>query len=315
MRYQEGRDLKVLHTLAAPAVARHFYELECREDLYELPNDAHILGEGSNTLFVGELQRPIARLLFCGRSFIEDKDDAVILEAKAGESWRDLVAFSVDKGLKGLESLADIPGSVGAAPVQNIGAYGASCADCLLEVGVFDREKKRFLYLKAKDCGFSYRQSFFKSCWAGRFVIVSLRFLLRRVFDEEREALLARFAEVVALRRMKLPDVREAPNAGSFFHNPVVTQALYLDLKARYPSMPAFFDVEDGVKLSAAWLIEKAGFKGVFEGKVGMSARHALVLVNYGAKGEEVLAFADKVRQAVRACFKVDLVMEPVVVA
>lgn len=299
--------------------AARLVEFETPDDLRALFADGvpprwMVLSGGNNILFTqdydGLLVTPVARQI----TILSEQGDTVRLRAEAGVEWDDLVAWAVDHELWGLENLSLIPGKAGAAPVQNIGAYGAEAADTIRRVEMFCVENGSMLTLDAAHCAFGYRESVFKHTLRGRVIITAIELELSRTLrprlaygDVEREvearggASLRNIREAIcAIRRAKLPDPAVLGNAGSFFKNPVVEASAAEELLARYPDMPHYPAPEGRVKLAAGWLIDRAGMKGHREGAVGVHERQALVLVNYGgATGREVIAFARKVQQTV----------------
>jgi UDP-N-acetylmuramate dehydrogenase len=288
-----------------------------------------VLGEGSNMLFTGDFDGTVLAMATRGVQVETDGDSARIAVA-AGERWDDFVRWSLGQGYAGLENLILIPGTVGAAPIQNIGAYGCEVAEFVESVEAWDTRERRVATLDHATCAFAYRDSLFKH-EPGRYIVTAVRFVLPRNrplrtdyagIDEQ----LARMGvdkpapfhvaeAVVHLRTKKLPDPAVIGNAGSFFKNPIVDVALAEVLKREHPEL-AFWPQPDGhCKLSAAWLIEAAGFKGVREGDAGISNRHALVLVNHGkASGSQLWALAQRVMHGVREKFGVQLEPEPVVI-
>lgn len=286
-----------------------------------------VLGGGSNVVLPPLVRATILRVRLRGVRLVEANADSYIVEAAAGEPWHEFVELTVHNGWPGLENLALIPGTVGAAPVQNIGAYGVEVCERLHSVLAYDLAHATWCELSRDDCAFGYRDSMFKRSEPGRWVIVAVRFALPRAWrpvlqypDLQACALLQEQATpraileaVCSIRRSKLPYPEDLPNAGSFFKNPVVSEAQYLDMKARDPDLPGWRQEAGGVKLPAAWLIERAGWKGRRFGPVGMHERHALVLVNYGgATADDVNALSEAVQQAVYARFGVRLEREPV---
>ena len=280
-----------------------------------------VLSGGNNILFTrdyeGLLLTPVSQQI----QLLEEQDDEVVVRADAGVEWDDLVAWSVEQGLWGLENLSLIPGKVGAAPVQNIGAYGAEAKDAVRRVHLFDVEQMQGRVMEASECGFGYRESCFKHALKGKVIITAVEFTLSRTpnprlgygdVEREVEALggvtLRNIREAVcAIRRSKLPDTAELGNAGSFFKNPVVERAVAERLLAEWPEMPHYPTASpDEVKLAAGWLIDRAGLKGYREGRVGVHVKQALVLVNYGgATGNEVIALARRVQETVYEKFGV----------
>ena len=307
--------------------AAHLVEFETPDDLREIfargiPPRWMVLSGGNNVLFTedydGLLLTPVARQI----TILEERGDTIRVRAEAGVEWDDLVEWAVERGLWGVENLSLIPGKAGAAPVQNIGAYGCEAADTIRRVEMFCVETATMLTLDAAHCGFGYRESVFKHALKGRVVITAIELELSRLprprlgyGDVEREvearggATLRNIREAVcAIRRSKLPDPAVLGNAGSFFKNPVVEAPVAGALLAEYPDMPHYPAPEGRVKLAAGWLIDRAGLKGFREGNVGVHERQALVLVNYGgATGGEVIAFARRVRQRVRERFGIEI--------
>ena len=307
--------------------AAHLVEFETPDDLREIfargiPPRWMVLSGGNNVLFTedydGLLLTPVARQI----TILEERGETIRVRAEAGVEWDDLVEWAVERGLWGVENLSLIPGKAGAAPVQNIGAYGCEAADTIRRVEMFCVETATMLTLDAAHCGFGYRESVFKHALKGRVVITAVELELARLprprlgyGDVEREvearggATLRNIREAVcAIRRSKLPDPAVLGNAGSFFKNPVVEAPVAEALLAEYPDMPHYPAPEGRVKLAAGWLIDRAGMKGHREGNVGVHERQALVLVNYGgATGGEVIAFAHRVRQRVRERFGIEI--------
>lgn len=325
-------DLGPHNTLAVPARSRFGAVVTDKGVLEQLVAEAEerglplrMLGGGSNVVLSSQFEGVTALMGIKGISVLDGTAEAALVEVGAGETWHDLVAQTVRQGLGGLENLAAIPGTVGAAPVQNIGAYGVELADRFEQLEAYDHEKRMFRVFSREDCRFAYRDSVFKA-HPGRFTVVSVRLRLPRpwvpvlnyaglsTLGAEREVSAERvFETVVAVRASKLPDWRTLPNAGSFFHNPVVPVAVADALIARHPGAPRYPAAEGFAKLSAGWLIERAGLKGYRQGPVGVSEQHALVLVNPGhGTQEDVAALARHIQAKVEAEFGVRLTPEPI---
>ncbi len=298
---------------------------------YAMLRDAPVLvlGGGSNLLFAGDPAGAVLALTASGMRMLEDRGDTAIVRADAGGEWHALVLWTLGHGLSGLENLALIPGTVGAAPIQNIGAYGVEVRERIHAVEAFERATGRTWRFAADECGFAYRDSRFKR-EPDRFVVTAVEFALPRTaqprleysgIGEELAAMgvgdaprPSQVAEAVCrIRRRKLPDPAVIGNAGSFFKNPIVARAEAEALLAEHPSLPVFRTGDEATrKLSAAWLIDQCGWKGHREGDAGIAASHALVLVNHGqASGAELLALARKVAGSVRERFGVALEPEP----
>jgi UDP-N-acetylmuramate dehydrogenase len=287
-----------------------------------------VLGGGSNVLFAGD---PAGMVLALGAQkieILEDDGERVIVRADAGVEWHALVLWTLGHGLAGLENLALIPGTVGAAPIQNIGAYGVEVRECIHVVEAFERATGQFERLDAPACAFAYRDSLFKR-QPERFVVTAVEFTLTRIpalrldyagLGDELAAMgidtptASQVAEAVCrIRRRKLPDPALLGNAGSFFKNPIVPVAQADALKAQHPTLPMFRGNDDTTrKLSAAWLIDSCGWKGHRDGDAGVAESHALVLVNYGnATGAQLLALARRIAGSVHERFGVALEPEP----
>ena len=308
--------------------ARRLIEFDCEEDLLSIFGREPIgrwmvLSGGNNILFTedydGVLLTPVSQRI----EPVEENDERVVVRVGAGVEWDDLVAWAVERGLWGLENLSLIPGKAGAAPVQNIGAYGAEAKDVIRSVRFYDTMEGAMRTLGREECAFGYRESIFKQELKGRVVITEIEIELSKranprlgYGDVEREverlggATLANIREAIcSIRRSKLPDTAVLGNAGSFFKNPVVERAVAERLLADYPEMPHYAAADPAkVKLAAGWLIDRAGLKGYREGAVGVHERQALVLVNHGgATGGEVIALARKVQAVVKQTFGVEI--------
>lgn len=279
-----------------------------------------VLSGGNNILFTRDYQGLLITPVADQITLLGEDEQGVCIRVDAGLEWDDLVAWSVEQGLWGLENLSLIPGKVGAAPVQNIGAYGAEAKDAICEVEYFSPEDLEAHTLTRDECRFGYRESIFKQELKGRAIILSVIFRLSRTprpnigyGDVMREVearggvSLRNIREAIcSIRRSKLPDTALLGNAGSFFKNPVVERRIADELRESYPEMPLYPSAEgpERVKLAAGWLIDRTGLKGYRQGAVGVHEKQALVLVNHsGATGSEVLALARKVQQLVKAKF------------
>ena len=319
------RDLNSFHVEER---ADRIIEFDSKQDLDQIfaegatPENWYTLGGGNNILFTqrfaGTLLKPVGKEIKIKAQI----DDSVIVEAEAGVEWDDLVAWSVERDLWGMENLSLIPGTVGAAPVQNIGAYGAEAKDVIERVHYFDVEDRKHHTLGCAECRFAYRESIFKHELKGRAIITSVEFRLSKSSqpslgygDLAKEvelrggATLKNIREAVcAIRQSKLPDTAVLGNAGSFFKNPIVNKEVSERLKAEYDSMPIYPVSEHKCKLAAGWLIDQAGLKGYRKGNVGVHERQALVLVNFGgATGAEVIALSKEVRERVFAKFGINI--------
>jgi UDP-N-acetylmuramate dehydrogenase len=291
-----------------------------------------VLGGGSNLLFAGDAPGPVLALSASGMRVLADHGDFAIVRGDAGASWDGFVRWSLAQGLAGLENLALIPGTVGAAPIQNIGAYGAEVRERIHAVEAFERSTGELRRLAPAACAFAYRDSLFKR-EPDRYIVTAVEFELPRVaplrldyagIGDELAAMGAATAPtplqvadaVSRIRRRKLPDPAVLGNAGSFFKNPIVPVAQADALQAEHPSLPVFRgDVGATRKLSAAWLIDQCGWKGHRDGDAGVAASHALVLVNHGgATGAQLLDLAHRIAASVQARFGVAIEPEPRIV-
>jgi UDP-N-acetylmuramate dehydrogenase len=289
------------------------------------------LGDGSNVLFVDDFPGVVLRLTADGVATMDENPGGVLVRADAGLSWDALVDWTLTRGLAGLENLALIPGRVGAAPIQNIGAYGTEMEEFVATVHAWDRATGRALMLARADCGFTYRDSRFKH-ETDRWVVTTLELRLPRSrpprldYPGVREELGMHVgatppvreiaAAIRRIRRRKLPDPAVIGNAGSFFKNPIGPTSHARDIAASTPGLPSYdTGAPELRKLSAAWLIEACGWRGHRDGDAGVSSRHALVLVNHGeATGRQLLSLAQRIAESVRARFGVVLVPEPRIV-
>jgi len=340
IRIEDNASLRALNTFGVRARAARLVDIEDPADLAVAIARANerppvlVLGAGSNLLFTRDWEGTVLHLRTLGRRELAaaggDAGGDAVVEGEAGENWDGFVRWTLSRGLFGLENLSRIPGSVGASPIQNIGAYGVEMRehfDGLTAIDLAGGGEREF---GAQDCGFGYRDSVFRRAGPGRWLIARVRFRLSREprlrldYSELRAELAARgcpspspldVADAVsAIRARKLPDPAALGNAGSFFKNPVVDEQVARALQAREPGLVGWPDPA-GVKLSAAWLIERCGWKGVRDGDAGVHASHALVLVNHGeASGARILALAQRIRASVLERFGVALEPEPVIV-
>ena len=328
--------LRPFNTFGVDVRASMFARIRSLEQLQQVLSDPRVsdsprvfLGGGSNVLFIGDFDGCVLKIDIPG-THVDDDGSSSLVRVGAGENWHSLVKRLVDDGLPGLENLALIPGSVGAAPIQNIGAYGVELAERFHCLQVWNIATRSLQTLDAADCKFAYRDSVFKHETAQR-VIINVTFALPRawtpmasyadVANELQQRNVVRpqardiFDSVVAIRRRKLPDPAQIGNAGSFFKNPVVSRQQRTELIDRHPSLVSY-DIGGGRhKLAAGWLIEACGLKGAVRGRAAVYDKQALVLVNLGgATGEEILALAREVQEAVRARFGISLEPEPQII-
>ena len=332
---QTAVDLLAFNTLALPGRAARYARVTTADSLADPAFDQpprFILGGGSNLVLTGDFDGLVLHMAIPGKRLLKEDAEAWYIEAGAGENWHDFVQWTLAQGWPGLENLSLIPGTVGAAPIQNIGAYGLEVGERLQGVTAWDFATRQFVTFNRDDCRFAYRDSLFKQQgWhlTGRMAIVSVVFRLPKAWQPNMryadiaQELAARqiatpeagdiAAAVIAVRQRKLPDPAITPNAGSFFHNPVVDAAQADALNRDYPTLPRYPQPDGRVKLAAGWLIEQAGWKGKALGPVGMYEKQALVLVNHGgATGADVQRTMAAVQTAVREKFAVELTPEPI---
>ncbi|HWH73400.1 MAG TPA: UDP-N-acetylmuramate dehydrogenase [Methylibium sp.] len=337
LRIEHRVSLRPHNSFGLPALAETLVRIDSEASLRAALADARlagrprfVLGGGSNIVLTHDLQAVVLKIEIRGRRVVSRDAEAVVVEAGAGERWHDVVAWTLDEGLPGLENLALIPGSAGAAPVQNIGAYGVELKDRFDSLDAIDLDSGAGFTLSAEDCRFGYRDSIFKHELAGRCAITRVRLRLPQpptpvlgYLDLER-----RIAEtgithpsprqvfdwVCAIRRAKLPDPAVLGNAGSFFKNPVVTPEQCRDIIARDPSVVHYPMADGSFKLAAGWLIDACGWKGKSIGQAGVYDKQALVLVNRGgAIGGEIVTLAQAIQESVYGRFGIRLEPEPVV--
>ncbi|MBW2941944.1 UDP-N-acetylmuramate dehydrogenase [Zhongshania sp. CAU 1632] len=332
MNIMQNVDLAGFNTLAVPARAAYFVEVTTLDELQEAlafsrqRNKAPVvLGGGSNVVLTGDIDGLVVRLALRGVECSERGDERLVTAA-AGENWHELVCYCIAQGYYGLENLIAIPGSVGAAPIQNIGAYGVELSKVLESVTGWDCEQSQLRTLSAEQCQLSYRDSIFKHELKDLFIITSVCLRLSAIAHPEVSypALRAELSDpeqvspqqiaehVAAIRAAKLPDYRREPNAGSFFKNPLISAEKATELLGQYPGL-AHWPMSNGqVKLAAAWLVDQSGWKGRREGGVGIHPKQAIVVVNYDAcSGRDILGFAARIQADVLRKYGVTLDIEP----
>ncbi|HEY8607553.1 MAG TPA: UDP-N-acetylmuramate dehydrogenase [Noviherbaspirillum sp.] len=333
---ETGTPLQQLNTFGIDARADHYLRVTDDSMLEEVRRDRVlramprlVLGGGSNLLLTRDVPGLVLHMATRGITIDREGRDAVHVRAAAGENWHGFVLHTLALGLPGLENLSLIPGSVGAAPIQNIGAYGAELKDSFHALRAFDFDTGEILTLDHAACRFGYRDSIFKQALAGRAVILDVTFALPRQWEpnlryaELAQELAARGNSaptakqvsdaVIAIRTRKLPDPAQIGNAGSFFKNPVVSKEVRDALSAQYPLLVSYGQPDGSYKLAAGWLIDQCGWKGRSFGAAGVYEKQALVLVNRGgASGREIAALAEEIRRDVQSRFGVLLEPEPV---
>lgn len=331
MKTEFRANLAAHNTFGLTVFANELALIQTMQDIESFAEKAHqaeqwqMLGGGSNVVITKDLAGLTGLIKTQGKRLVGETSTDFLLEAQAGENWHDWVTWTLDQGYPGLENLALIPGTVGAAPIQNIGAYGAEMASFFDHLLAWDMHHHRWVELGVSDCQFAYRTSIFKAD-PKRYIVAQVVFKLPKRWTPQlgyeplAQALKHRaptpraiYDAVCEIRKSKLPDWRELGNTGSFFHNPVVDSVVYERLKAAHPELVAY-PYQDGFKLAAGWLIERCGLKGYRLDSVGVYEKQALVLVNYGqATGEDILRLAKTIQDKVQEQFGVLLSIEPVI--
>ncbi len=334
MTIKESVELQQYNTFGLSATAQTFVELKSVEEAHlffreQKLNDFLILGGGSNILLTKNYEGTVIKNEIKGIDILEDSAEEIRLKVGAGENWHDFVLYCVNKNYAGIENLSLIPGNVGAAPIQNIGAYGVEVKDVINSVEVIEIATAQSHSFSNKECQFGYRTSIFKNIHKGKYFITSVNFTLRKTPNfktaygaiqnqlktngiEEKDLSIKAISEaVIQIRQSKLPDPKELGNSGSFFKNPVVSIEKKDVLLAKFPNMPFYPLADNKAKLAAGWLIEQAGWKGYRSGDAGVHKNQALVLVNYGhASGQEIYALSENILNSIREKFNVELERE-----
>jgi UDP-N-acetylmuramate dehydrogenase len=331
---QQNISLKPFNTFGLEASAKYFVEINAVSELKEIlqnPDfqliDKLFLGGGSNILLTKDYEGLVIKINLKGIKKISEDESHVYIQAGAGEIWHELVMYCVENQYAGMENLSLIPGTVGAAPMQNIGAYGVEIKDIFEELQALNLETFEVETFKLEDCHFGYRESIFKHEAKGKYVITSVTFRLNKTPNfkvsygdiqktlEEmsvKELNIKAISDaVIKIRKSKLPDPAEIGNSGSFFKNPEIPKTQYDSLKEKFENIPSYPINENTVKVPAGWLIEQAGWKGFRDGQIGVHARQALVLVNYGGgTGKQIKALSAKIQASVSEKFGISLSTE-----
>ena len=327
MIIQENKSLKSFNTFAIDVTARYFAEVHAIDEFQTLLTHYQsplILGGGSNVLFTKNTDNLVIRNCILGIEKIDETDDHVFLKIGAGENWHQLVLYCIHNNYAGIENLSLIPGTVGASPIQNIGAYGVELKDVLESVEGLEIPSSTPFLKTREECELGYRDSIFKNTLKNKVVIthVTLKLAKKPTFHLDYGAIRDRIKNkplsikaisdaIIAIRQEKLPDPKVIGNAGSFFKNPVVPATLFSSLQKDYPKMPYFPEESGYVKIPAGWLIEQCGFKGKRLGDVGVHEHQALVLVNYGnATGLAIKSLSEEIQELVFEKFKIKLKSE-----
>lgn len=329
---EKNVDLSKYNTLGISAIADTFIEIKSASELEELfrndffsKNQPFYLGGGSNILLKGDLAQPVLKISIPGIEVVKEEKSEVFVQIGAGVIWHEVVVWCVQHNLGGIENLALIPGTTGAAPIQNIGAYGVEFDQVLEKLTAFDVEEGVLKTFKPQECDFAYRNSIFKNEYRGKMIITDVTLRLKNNSHQinidyyalsdymemnsiKNPGISDVFDAVVAIRTSKLPDPSLLGNAGSFFKNPIVEESVHNKLQKNYPAIPSYVMDNNEFKIPAGWLIEQAGWKGKRIGNVGTYKNQALVIVNFGgATGEEIYQHAKNIQKSVREKFGIDL--------
>lgn len=333
--FKKSVNLSEYHTMGVSVIAQRLAEITSRNQLIELAESGffeneswYLLGGGSNILFTSDLNRPVLHMAITGIEVLDESEKEITVQFGAGEQWHSVVVWAVKRNYGGIENLALIPGTAGAAPIQNIGAYGSELADVFVELEYFDTENKIFQNLTKDECRFGYRDSIFKHELKEKAIVtgITLKLAKKNHSPDSSYTSLKMYLEqngvqnpgiedvfdaVVAVRTSKLPDPELYGNAGSFFKNPIVDKESYKALIEKFPDAPSY-DLKDGTfKIPAGWLIDQAGWKGKQIGNVGCYKNQALVIVNHGgASGKDIVEFAKNVQESVKLKFGIEMIPE-----
>ncbi|MFD1096689.1 UDP-N-acetylmuramate dehydrogenase [Salegentibacter chungangensis] len=333
MQVSYNTSLKNYNSFGIDVKAQKFIEATSIEDLEGVlrktySSELFILGGGSNMLLTQDLQKTVLHVAIEGKEIVSETEDEVIIKAMAGENWHKFVLWTLEQGYGGLENLSLIPGNVGTAPIQNIGAYGVELKDVFVSCEAMNVQTLQRSIFSLEDCDFGYRNSVFKKSLKGEVIITGVSFRLTKKDHNLHTgygAIQTALAEkniknpgikdisdaVISIRQQKLPDPAEIGNSGSFFKNPIVTKTKFEAIQKEFPEIPSYQINTTEVKIPAGWLIEQTGLKGYRKGDAGVHKNQALVLVNYGmATGKEILRLAHKVQKEVLKKFGISLEAE-----
>lgn len=330
MALHHNYPLKSLNTFGLEANARYFATFNSISELQKLIVEASlpimVLGGGSNILLTQDVEGTILKNEIKGISIIEEDEEKAIVKVGGGVIWHDFVKWSINNDLGGIENLSLIPGSVGAAPMQNIGAYGIEIRSTFMELEAVNISSQKVRKFSNNDCKFDYRYSIFKAELKGQYVICNVTFILNKVhqlntsygaIENELQSMgvtasLQNVSQaVINIRQRKLPDPNEIGNSGSFFKNPTIPNTQFKALKVDFPNIVGYPNNDGKTKLAAGWLIEQAGWKGYTNKDAGVHKNQALVLVNYGqAQGQDILKLSQEIQESIRQKFGIDLEAE-----
>lgn len=333
MHIQDNISLKPYNTFGLDVKAKHFVSVNSKDELIEVlqlknyPNPFFI-GGGSNMLLTQNIETLVIHLNIKGITVLENNNSHALVKANAGENWHEFVLYCLSNNFGGIENMSLIPGNVGTAPIQNIGAYGVELKDNFVSCEALNIETKKIKTFKNSECEFGYRNSIFKQQAKGKYVILSVVFKLTTnqhalktnygAITSELEKLNIKqptiqdiSKAIINIRQSKLPNPKKIGNSGSFFKNPIISIETFNALKQNFPEVPSYTVSNSEVKVPAGWLIEKAGFKGKTFGDYGVHKNQALVLVNYGnAKGEDILNLSKLIQLTIYRIFNIQIEAE-----
>ena len=332
MLTQKNISLKPFNTFGIDVIAKEFVAVASIKELVKVldtnPTDILVLGGGSNMLLTKAVEALVLHVNLKGITEISKSENSVRIQVAAGENWHELVCWCLDKNYGGLENLSLIPGNVGTAPIQNIGAYGVELKDSFISCEALNIHTKTQKTFSKDDCDFGYRNSIFKQALKGQYIITSVVFELssknhhlktnygaietelnRSGIDQPTIQDVSK--AVISIRNSKLPDPKVIGNSGSFFKNPIISLSKFEELQTQFPQMPSYKVSEDAIKIPAGWLIETSGFKGKTFTSYGVHSKQALVLVNHGgANGTDILNLSIQIQNAIKFIFDIDLETE-----
>ena len=332
MLTQKNISLKPFNTFGIDVIAKEFVAVASIKELVKVldtnPTDILVLGGGSNMLLTKAVEALVLHVNLKGITEISKSENSVRIQVAAGENWHELVCWCLDKNYGGLENLSLIPGNVGTAPIQNIGAYGVELKDSFISCEALNIHTKTLKTFTKDDCDFGYRNSIFKQALKGQYIITSVVFELssknhhlktnygaieteldRSGIDQPTIQDVSK--AVISIRNSKLPDPKVIGNSGSFFKNPIISLSKFEELQTQFPQMPSYKVSEDAIKIPAGWLIETSGFKGKTFTNYGIHSKQALVLVNHGgANGTDILNLSIQIQNAIKFIFDIDLETE-----
>ncbi len=325
--------LKLYNTFGIDVKAKEFISVSSLSELQSVlekykNEEIFVLGGGSNMLLTKDIEQPVVHINLKGKQIVKQDENHVWIETQAGENWHQFVLWALENDFGGIENLSLIPGNIGSAPIQNIGAYGVELKDVFASCKAINIKTQEIKTFTLAECKFGYRESVFKSSEKGKYIILSVTLRLTKknhkistsygVIETElqkmgvvRPTIQDVSRAVISIRQSKLPDPKEIGNSGSFFKNPIVPRKIFEKVQTQYPEMPFYEVSEDYVKIPAGWLIETAGFKGKRFGDAGVHQKQALVLVNYGnATGKEIYDLAKTIQKVILDKFGIEIETE-----